>query len=70
MRFGAARFSLLNIPEPVSSADADLDRSVLASEFDAAAVRRFDMLDSNADGSIDRKELPDYASASGGHRRR
>ena len=69
MRFGAARFSLLNIPEPVSSADADLDRSVLASEFDAAAMRRFDMLDTNGDGAIDRSELPELESRGGGHRR-
>jgi hypothetical protein len=41
---GAGRFSWLNIPEPVSATDADIDRAVDAAEFAAAAGRRFDTL--------------------------
>lgn len=41
---GAGRFSWLNIPEPVSSADADIDRLVSEAEFLAAAARRFDTI--------------------------
>jgi hypothetical protein len=39
---GAGRFAWLNIPEPVASADADMNRLVDAGEFAAAASRRFD----------------------------
>jgi hypothetical protein len=41
---GAGRFTWLNIPEPVSGSDADIDRVVTAAEFAAAAGRRFDTL--------------------------
>jgi hypothetical protein len=41
---GAGRFTWLNIPEPVSSTDADIDRLVSAAEFAAAASRRYDTL--------------------------
>src|SRR5689334_24959601 len=42
---GAARYALLNMPEPVSAADADLNRAVTLQEFKQAAVDRFQLLD-------------------------
>ena len=55
---GAGRFSFINIPEPVISADADLNRGVSRAEFLAAAGRRFVTLDVNHDGRLTRDELP------------
>ncbi|MEA3062835.1 MAG: hypothetical protein QOJ94_2616 [Sphingomonadales bacterium] len=55
---GAGRFSWLNIPEPVISADADLNRGVSRAEFAHAAGQRFLLLDSNHDGRLTRAELP------------
>ncbi|MDB5691490.1 MAG: EF-hand protein [Alphaproteobacteria bacterium] len=55
---GAGRYSLLNIPEPVISADADLNRGVSRAEFLAAAARRFQLLDADHDGRLTRAELP------------
>jgi hypothetical protein len=69
---GAGRFSFLNIPEPVISADRDLNRGVSRSEFLRAAAERFLLLDPNGDGRILRSELPPLperrarASAGGG----
>jgi hypothetical protein len=42
---GAGQFAWLNIPQPVSGADADIDRVVTIEEFAQAATRRFDMLE-------------------------
>jgi hypothetical protein len=55
---GAGRYSFLNIPEPVISADTNLNRGVSLPEFTAAAGQRFVMLDTNRDGRITRDELP------------
>ena len=49
---GAARYGLLNIPEPVAAADTDFDRGVSLAEFRFAAVRRFQLLDSTRSGAI------------------
>lgn len=49
---GAGRYSWLNVPEPVVSADADVDRLVTEAEFRAAAERRFDALDKDHAGSL------------------
>jgi len=46
---GAGRFGLLDLPEPVVSADSDFNRGVSLSEFRQAASQRFLALD------IDRK---------------
>jgi hypothetical protein len=54
---GAGRFGLLNMPQPVIAADADLNRGVSAAEFRQAAIRRFTLLDSNGDGRLDLPEL-------------
>jgi hypothetical protein len=42
---GAGRWSSLPIPQPVISADADMNRGVSRAEFRAAANERFDRLD-------------------------
>lgn len=42
---GAARYGLLNIPQPVAAADLDLNRGVSRAEFQQAAIYRFGLLD-------------------------
>lgn len=54
---GAGRFGLLNIPEPVISADANLNRGVSLVEFQTAATARFALLDTNRDGKLSLGEL-------------
>jgi len=49
---GAARYGLLNIPQPVASADADFNRVVTLVEFRQAASARFRLLDSQGQGRI------------------
>jgi Ca2+-binding EF-hand superfamily protein len=49
---GAARYALLNMPEPVSSADADLNRAVTLQEFKQAALDRFQLLDKQHTGRL------------------
>ncbi|MGE5723370.1 MAG: EF-hand domain-containing protein [Sphingomonadales bacterium] len=70
---GAGRFGLLNIPEPVMDADADLNRGVSLAEFESAAGKRFLMLDTNHDGRLTLAELQalqQAAMASPGRRHR
>lgn len=57
-RQGAARFSYLNIPEPVASADTNLNFIVTQQEFRDTARQRFHLLDANHDGKITLAELP------------
>jgi hypothetical protein len=47
---GAARYGLINEPEPVRAADADYDFRVSKAEWQAASARRFALLDRNHDG--------------------
>jgi Ca2+-binding EF-hand superfamily protein len=54
---GAARYGLLNIPEPVAAADTDFDRGVSLSEFRMAASRRFQLLDSGRTGKLTLAQL-------------
>ncbi|MDB5738322.1 MAG: hypothetical protein JWO65_1990 [Sphingomonas bacterium] len=61
-RLGAGRFGYLDMPEPVVSADANMDRAISRLEFQQAADRRFKMLDTNGDGAITRDELPKLGS--------
>jgi Ca2+-binding EF-hand superfamily protein len=49
---GAARYGLLNLPEPVAGADADFDRYVSLDEFRRAASYRFQLLDSDRSGRL------------------
>ena len=55
---GAASYSILNLPEPVSGADSDVDGRVSRAEWLAAAKTRFRILDKNADGKLTLAELP------------
>ncbi len=54
---GAARYGLLNIPEPVAAADADFNRSITLEEFRQAAVARFQLLDIKHEGRLTLDEL-------------
>jgi|SRR6478609_221927 len=49
---GAARYGLLNMPEPVAAADADFNRAVTRAEFDQAALERFQLLDHDKHGAL------------------
>ena len=69
-RLGAGRFGYLDMPEPVVSADSNLDRAISPQEFDQAAQRRFAMLDTNGDGAITRDELPKLDATRGGGKKR
>lgn len=42
---GAARYGLLDMPEPVAAADTDFNRAITREEFKAAALGRFQLLD-------------------------
>lgn len=53
----AGRYGLLEIPEPVSSADTDFNRGVSAQEFQNAALQRFQMLDLNHKGRLTLSDL-------------
>jgi Ca2+-binding EF-hand superfamily protein len=57
MEARSGRYSLLNIPEPVVSADADFNRGVSADEFRATALKRFQRLDVNGAGRLTLPEL-------------
>jgi len=54
---GGGRLGLLTIPEPVTSADTNLDRAVSEQEFQTAAEKRFALLDANGDGRLTLPEL-------------
>ena len=54
---GAARYGLLNLPEPVSGADADFNRIVTLDEFRNAASYRFQLLDSSRLGYLTMESL-------------
>ena len=54
---GAARYGLLNIPQPVASADADFNRLITLTEFRQAASYRFNLLDDRGLGRITLPEL-------------
>ena len=49
---GAGHYAWLNVPEPVASVDADMNRVADRAEFLAAAGRRFDQLDRAGDGRL------------------
>jgi Ca2+-binding EF-hand superfamily protein len=69
-RQGAARFSYLDLPEPVTAADADLNRGVSREEFLHAADQRFVLLDANRDGRLTPDDFPPIPRGAGGGRRR
>ena len=55
---GAGRFGSLNTPEPVASADLDIDRGVSRAEFATVAARRFALLDPGGQGFLVPDALP------------
>ncbi len=69
---GAPEFSLLNVSEPVSSADLNFDGKVSLEEFLTAADRRFDQLDKDRQGFLTLESLPQTPEQIGveGKRRR
>jgi Ca2+-binding EF-hand superfamily protein len=60
---GAARYGLLNLPEPVAAADADFDRAITLQEFKQAAFDRFQLLDTGHHGRISLQELETIRTA-------
>ncbi|MDB5738770.1 MAG: hypothetical protein JWO65_2438 [Sphingomonas bacterium] len=58
MAYGAGRFAALNIPEPVASADLDINRGVSRAEFATVAASRFGLLDSTNRGYLTLDMLP------------
>lgn len=54
---GGARYSLLNMPEPVAAADADFNRSITLGEFRQAALYRFQLLDRAHQGKLSLAQL-------------
>jgi EF hand len=60
---GAARYGLLNIPEPVAAADMDFDRGISLAEFRQAAVTRFALLDSGHSGRLTLTQLQGLRAA-------
>lgn len=55
---GAGRFAFFNIPNPVASADADINRAVDRAEFLAAAAERFRLLDPQQKKALGLADLP------------
>lgn len=49
---GAARYALLNMPQPVAAADADFNRAISLQEFRQAALDRFQLLDKRHEGRL------------------
>jgi Ca2+-binding EF-hand superfamily protein len=64
---GAARFSYLDLPEPVAAADTNFDRVVSPREYLDAVNLRFDALDADHDGALTREELPHLSRGSSNH---
>jgi hypothetical protein len=56
-REGAARYSLINEPQPISAADEDVNGKVTLEEWDHAAKRRFTLLDKTGTGKLTRESL-------------
>lgn len=54
---GAARYGLLNMPEPVAAADTDFNGAITLQEFRQAAVARFQLLDTARRGGISLAQL-------------
>jgi len=67
---GGARYSLLNIPEPVAAADTDFDRGISLEEFRQAAAIRFGLLDANHRGRLTLEELEPIRAAAWASARR
>lgn len=57
-REGAGRFGLLNVPQPVSGADLELDGKVTLEEWTKTAMIRFGLLDTTKAGVLTYDTLP------------
>jgi len=55
---GAGLYGLLNEPEPVAASDAEFNGHITLKEFDAAAERRFAILDTKHQGYLVLADLP------------
>jgi Ca2+-binding EF-hand superfamily protein len=66
----AGRFGLLQIPEPVASADTNFIRGVSADEFRAAAASRFQLLDASHTGRLTLPQLEGIRQAASSASRR
>ena len=66
----AGRYGLLQIPEPVMSADTDFNRGVSAAEFRGAAVKRFQLLDAQHSGRLTLSALEQIRGAAASASRR
>jgi len=62
-REGAARFSLINEPEPVANADENVDSRVTLEEWRHATLRRFKTLDKAGTGRLTLEQLQGKAPA-------
>jgi hypothetical protein len=58
---GAASFTFLREPEPVTASDGNFDHRITAAEFQAAADRRFKLLDKAGVGYLTLATLPKTA---------
>jgi Ca2+-binding EF-hand superfamily protein len=66
----AGRLGLLQIPEPVASADANFNRGVSADEFRQAATSRFQLLDTSHTGRLTLPQLEGIRQAASSASRR
>jgi len=55
---GAAPFSFLNVPEPLSAADVNFSGTITKANFLKVADRRFNSLDAAQDGYLTLAKLP------------
>jgi hypothetical protein len=67
---GAARYSLLNLPEPVAAADTDFNRLITLEEFKQAALARFQLLDKAHAGRLGLAQLEAMPHVPDPHARR
>jgi hypothetical protein len=67
---GAARYGLLNLPQPVAAADTDFNRGVTREEFRQAAIARFHLLDTSRQGLLTVAQLQAVRTAILGNGRR
>ena len=54
---GAARYALINMPEPVAAADSDFNRAISLQEFKQAALDRFQIRDTTHQGKLSLQQL-------------
>ena len=66
----SGRYSLLNIQQPVMSADTNFNRGVSADEFRAAAAARFQLLDASHTGRLTLPQLEGIRQAASSASRR